>query len=274
MPMPLDHLEANSRRIEAERIAYNSQIQNVNDRINDAATSLAHAERDWAGNAEKIAPFRETVRRLKQERASIRVPARGDPYPEVQKWSARHPKATPADPIKADIRRGETALMAHNRVKAATDTALRTISGIETAPLPTDVIRDSVKAEIQSWGKAPAIINGKLLPPKSLVQVGANVIPLPDALGLVAWAIGDLLVAAVDRLIAPDANAMTAADRAAALEKAYADLAACLRQEAACAMQAELDGQRIERRRSVHPAILLNLNVNPADVYKYMKGAA
>ena len=157
-------------------------------------------------------------------------------------------------------------------MKAATNGVLKTISGIETAPLPADTIRDQAKAEIKSWAKAPAIVGGKLLPPKSTVQVGANVVPLPDALGLIAWAFGDLLVAAVDRIIQPDQNAMTAAYRAAALDKAYGELADCLRQEAACAMQAELDGQRVERRRQVHPAILLNLQVSPADVYRYLRG--
>ena len=267
---PLSHFQARSRRIEAERVTFNQQIQHANDRIQEAAVALNQAERDWAGKPEKILPFRESLRRLKQERADIRMPPHGDPLPEIEKFLARHPKTPPIDPIKPDIRKGETALQAHNRFKVTTDGVLKKIAGIEAAAPPAEAIRDQAKAQIQEWAKAPAIVNGRLLPPKSTVQVGANAVALPDAMGIIAWAFGDMLLAAVDRLIQPDPNAMSAADRAAALEKAYGDLANSLRQEAACAMQAELDGQRVERRRNVHAAILLNLQVRPADVYRYL----
>jgi hypothetical protein len=63
---------------------------------------------------------------------------------------------------------------------------------------------------------------------------------------------------------------MTAQERSAELEKRFAELTDALRHEAAVATEAEKAGQRVVRRRDVHPAILLGLKVTPARVYAYL----
>lgn len=270
----LDHLKTNSRKIEADMLAFNAQISKFADDISDAATDLAHAEREHGDDHEAVAPFRAALRKLKQARAKTKRPAVYDPLSEVEPWAARNSKAERMEPVTADIRRGETPLMAYNRAQAATAAILKTIRGTETAPEPADAVRSSVIEQLKTLAKPPEIQNGRLALPKKIVAFGNNAVAVDDTVGLLVWAIGGELLKSVESLVPEDSTSLSAADRKAALDKAYGELADALRQECACAMAAEQAGLRVQRRRGVHPAIILGAKVPSADVYRYLaKGA-
>jgi hypothetical protein len=273
MSARLEHLRQNSRRIEAERIAFTAQISQAADRINDAAAALATAERDFNGNNDRIAPFRASLRKAKQDRAAITRPPFYDPLPEVEKWVARRPKYEAAEPVTPKLRSGENALQGYRRAEGATDTVLKRIRGIETAPAPSDQVRSSLAAQIRALAKAPQIVGDQLVLPKSVIPFGDRALTVVNSEGLLAWAAGDILAAAAEKLVPDDATAISPADRKAALDTAFTELVAAIRHELALAEAAEVAGFRVARRRGVHPGLLLGLRIGGDAAYTYLKGA-
>ena len=268
----ITHLEANARRIAAELVAYNSQVSEINSRVNDAAVAVSQAEVEFPGDNARVAPYRETLRKAKQERAGIRRPAHGDPWPDVKKWRSFNPKAVSLGPLKPDIRKGETALQAHNNHREVTNDILAKIKGVDAAPAPASELRTTFEAQICEMAKAPQIGKFGVQLPKSVIPVGTSAITINDAMAFMCWAFKDQVLAAFDKLVSNDDKAMSASDRAATLDKLKTDLVKSLRLEAACAMQAEKDGQRVERRRNIHPAIICNCAIDPSVAYKHLVG--
>jgi chromosome segregation ATPase len=64
----LEHLKNNSRKLEADMIAFNAQISKFAEDIDDAATDLARAERENGDDHEATAPYRAKLRNLKPAR--------------------------------------------------------------------------------------------------------------------------------------------------------------------------------------------------------------
>jgi hypothetical protein len=170
----LEHLKNNSRKLEADMIAFNAQISKFAEDIDDAATDLARAERENGDDHEATAPYRAKLRNLKQARGELKRPAVYDPLPEVEAWAARNPNAEPVEQVAPDIRRGETPLMAYNRAQPVTNAVLKTIRGIETAPPPATDLRASVVDQLKALAKPPEIQNGRLALPKKIVAFGNN----------------------------------------------------------------------------------------------------
>jgi hypothetical protein len=267
---PLEHLKANSLRLNAERHAHNAQTADLSEKITDAAAALAHAERTFGLQSDQAVAARTALRRLKQDRAKLTSPVLIDPLPEAEKFLATNPKAHAAERVPADIRPGETPLAAYNRAQEATNAILRAIRGVETAPAdPAELVAplfDQID-ELADRG-APRVVNGRL----TFAQKLAGTTSVDDAVALIAFVDRDRFkkaVAAVAKRLA-NGPTMTADERATALAKALADLTEALRQEAAVAVEAEKAGQRVVRRRNVHPAILLNLRATPSAVYAYL----
>ena len=272
--MTLEHLQSNSMRLQAESIAHRTIINQFADAINDAATALAHAEKTFGDDQEKIAPFRATVRSLKQERAAIKSPSHYDPLPDAERWLERHPNAEAVPPVAPDVKKGETPLAAFNRRQETTNRVLSQIRRVETAPADPEELVGPLLEQVETLAKegAPKIVQGRLALPKTI----NGAITIDHAIAFCAWACRSQVTAAV-KALAAETNAgptMTTAERNDALARGYVELADALRQESACATAAEQAGQRVVRRRSVHPALLLNRKVSPADVYRYLaKGA-
>ena len=267
---PLEHLKTNSRRLNAERHAHNAQAADLSNKIADAAAALAHAERTFGVQSDQAVTARAALRRLKQDRANLKSPVLIDPLPDAKKYLAANPKTHAADPVAADIRAGETPLMAYNRAQEATNAILRAIRGVETAPADPGELAAPLFDQVDELADrgAPRVVNGRL----TFAQKLAGTTSVDDAVALIAFVDRDRFkkaVAAVAKRLA-NGPTMTAKERATTLAKALTDLTDALRQEAAVAVEAEMAGQRVVRRRNVHPAILLNLRVTPSAVYAYL----
>jgi hypothetical protein len=266
----LDHLKSNSLRLSSERMAHNTHVSQLTDKINDAASALAHAEKTFGMDNEKVAPFRATLRKLKQERASIKFPALIDPLPDAESWLKQNPKAEPVEPVTPDIRKGETPLAAYLRRQQVTAGVLATIRRVETAPADPEEAAGPLLEQVDELAAkgAPRIVNGRLAFPK----VVAGTTSIDHAVAVLAWIDRPRFADAVKALIVlqDDGPTMTAQERNAELEKRFIELTEALRQEAAVATEAEKAGLRVVRRRDVHPAILLGLKVAPARVYSYL----
>ena len=189
--------------------------------------------------------------------------------PRSSSYLAKHPTGDDAPTVAADVRKGETPLGAYYRRQEATAKILNQLRGIERAPAPPDEVRAALADQIDDLAKAPSIVNGALMIPKTVVPVGPQAATLIDALGFVCWAFRDQIKAAVQALVPDDPTAITSTQRASELEAAQVALVDALRAEVACAIAAEGAGQRVVRRRNVHPAILIGRVVSPAAVYRY-----
>lgn len=270
MSPALDHLKSNSLRLSSERIAHNTHVGQLSEKIADAATALAHAERTFGVESKQAISARGDLRKLKQERASIKFPVLIDPLPEVETWLRANLKAEPIEPVTPDIKKGETPLAAYHRRQQLTANVLANIRRIETAPADPDEATGPLLAQVAELAEkgAPRVVNGRLTFPKVL----AGTTSVDNAIGFVAWLDRDRFMDAVKTMIAleDDGPTMTAQERSAELDKRYVELTDALRQEAAVAVEAEKAGQRVVRRRDVHPAILLGLKVAPARVHAYL----
>jgi hypothetical protein len=266
----LDHLKSNSLRLSSERIAHNTHVNQLTDKINDAASALAHAEKSFGADNEKVAPFRGALRKLKQERASIKFPALIDPFPEAESWLKQNPKAEPCEPVTPDIRKGETPLAAYLRRQQVTANVLSQIRRVETAPADPEEAAGPLIEQVEELAAkgAPRVVNGRLTFPKTI----AGTTSVDHAVAVLAWMDRPRFIDAVKAMIVlqDDGPTMTTQERSAELEKRFAELTDALRHEAAVATEAEKAGQRVVRRRDVHPAILLGLKVAPARVYAYL----
>lgn len=267
----LDHLASNSLRVASERIAHNTHINQLADKINDAATALAHAEKSFGIESKQAIAARGELRTLKQQRANVKFPALIDPLPEVEAWLRANPKGEPIEPVTPDIKKGETPLAAYLRRQQLTANILANIRRIETAPLPIEEAVAPLLDQIDELADqgAPRVVNGRLVIPKIL----AGTTSIDNAIGFVAWLDRDRIKKSVGDILSLQDNGpvISAQDRGAALEKCFAELTDALRQEAAVAVEAEKAGQRVVRRRDVHPAILLGLKVVPARVHAYLR---
>lgn len=270
MSTALDHLKSNSLRLSSERIAHNTHVNQFADKIADAATALAHAEKSFGIESKEAVSARGDLRKLKQERASLKFPVLIDPLSEVEAWLRQNPKAEPIQPVTPDIKKGETPLAAYLRRQQLTASVLANIRRVETAPADPDEAAGPVIAQIGELADkgAPRVVNGRLVIPKVL----AGTTSVDNAIGFVAWLDRDRFIDAVKTMIAlqDDGPSITTQERSAALEKCFVELTDALRQEAAVAVEAEKAGQRVVRRRDVHPAILLGLKVIPGRVYAYL----
>jgi hypothetical protein len=270
MSPALEHLKSNSLRLSSERIAHNTHVNQLSEKINDAATALAHAEKTFSVESKQAVAARGELRKLRQERASIKFPVHIDPLPDVEAWLRANPKAEPIEPVKPDIRKGETPLAAYLRRQQLTAGVLANIRRVETAPADPDEATGPLLAQINELAEkgAPRVVNGRLTFPKTL----AGTTSVDNAIGFIAWLDRGRFMDAVKAMIAleDDGPTMTARERSADLDKRYVELTDMLRQEAAVAAEAERAGQRVVRRRDVHPAILLGLKVAPARVHAYL----
>ena len=269
--MNIEHFRTNSINLQAARIAHTATNNDFTDKIADAARVAADVEKRFGDDHERIAPYRAAVRTLKQQRAALKSPATYDPLPEIERWLERHPNAEPlAEPLIADVKKGETPLAAFNRRHELTNRILQRIRGFETAPADPDEAAVPLLAQIDALADkgAPRVINGRLMFATTL----AGTTTIPDAIGLVAWLDRARLKSAVVAMLALDNSGppMTALERSDALGKAFVELADALRQEAAVATEAERAGQRIERRRSVHPAVLIGRMAAPGEIFRYL----
>jgi hypothetical protein len=266
----LDHLASNSLRIASEKIAHNTHINQLAERINNAATTLAHVEKTFGAESKQAIAARGELRTLKQQRANVKFPALIDPLPEVEAWLRANPKGEPIEPVTPDIRKGETPLAAYLRRQQLTANILASIRRIETTPLPVEEAVAPLLDQIDKLADqgAPRVVNGRLVVPKVL----AGTVSVDNAIGFVAWLDRARIKKSVEDMLSLQDNGpvMSAQERSTSLEKSFVELTDALRQEAAVATEAEKAGQRVVRRRNVHPAILLGLKVVPARVYAYL----
>ncbi|HEY5225383.1 MAG TPA: hypothetical protein VIJ06_01200 [Methylovirgula sp.] len=270
MSPALEHLKSNSLRLNAERHAHNALTTHLADKITEAAIALAHAERTFGLQSDQAVSARAALRKLKQDRAKLPSPVLIDPLNEVETYLAQSPKAQPAEAVVPDIKPGETPLAAYNRRQEVTASVLKTIRGLETAPADPEELAAPLFDQIDELAKrgAPRVVNGRLGFPQKL----AGVAGVDDAVALIAFIDGDRFKKAVGAMLkrSADGPTMTADDRASALAKAFRELVEALRQEAAVAVEAERAGQRVVRRRNIHPAVLLGLRIAPAVAYAYL----
>ena len=270
MSAALEHLKSNSLRLSSERIAHNTHVNQLADKIAAAATELAHAEKSFGLESKQAVSARGELRKLKQERGALKFPVLIDPLPEVEAWLRQNPKVEVADPVTPDIKKGETPLAAYLRRQQLTAGILASIRRTETAPTDPDEAVGPLLAQVGELADkgAPRVVNGRLTFPKTL----AGTTSVDHAVAVLAWVHRDRFMDAIKAMIAleDDGPTMTAQERSAELEKLFVQLVDALRQEAAVAVEAEKAGQRVVRRRDVHPAILLGLKVAPARVHAYL----
>lgn len=270
MSAALDHYEANSLRLSAERIAHSTQIKALADKIADAASKLAHAENTLGVESKEAVVARSELRTLKQRRANIKFPALIDPLPEVEAWLKANPKAEAVDPITADIKRGETPMAAYQRRQQITANILANIRSIQNAPADPDEAIVPLVAQIEQLAEKgkPRVVNGVLVFPKTL----AGTTSVDHAIAVAAFVDRGRFIDAVKALVLleDDGPTITALERNNALEKAFVELTDALRQESAVAVEAEKAGQRIVRRRNVFPALLVGAKASPSRVYAYL----
>jgi hypothetical protein len=115
----------------------------------------------------------------------------------------------------------------------------------------------------------PRIVAGKMVFPRHVVDSNGTAITVVNTEGLFAWLHKDELISAAQKLAKEEGPGMTAEERSETLADLYTKFANALRFEMAAARAAEEAGQRVVRRRHVHPAILLNLKAEPAAVYQW-----
>ena len=158
---------------------------------------------------------------------------------------------------------------AFNRLYGATDALIAAAGRIPPA----------VGADAEPWRKqidaiaaagAPRLGFGNTLElPKAATPAG---LVLDNASALIAHLFKPQLIAAVEALQARKSSGptMKPAERQKALSEAQDRIALALRMESAAATASELAGQRVIRRKHVHPAILLNLECDAADVFEWL----
>src|SRR5882672_5689277 len=108
--MYLDHFQKLSRDIEAARHAHTARHADLRERIQTATLALSRAEKDG-----DRAVRRETLRKLKRERAEISAPAFYDPLSEIEKWQ-RSAKPVPAELPSFTPPKNQTALHSFNNL--------------------------------------------------------------------------------------------------------------------------------------------------------------
>jgi hypothetical protein len=268
----LNYFRALSTRLDAERVAYLAAADSLRDSINAATAAVATIEKN-GGNASKE---RENARRLKAERANLKAPSFVDPLPDVEAWARTHTKAAKAEPVQAKVPTGQTPLAAHNNLSEKTNAIIAEIARVNATPdAPGDVI-ESVTRNLDAIATPPRLLGGKLVFPRHVVDSNGMALTVVNTEGLLAWLHRDTLIAAATKLAGDGGPTMTAAERTASLTTLHEKFTNALRFEAAAARAAEEAGQRVVRRRHVHPAILLNLQIEPDAVWRWFatrKGA-
>ena len=269
MNVNLAHLKDNSAVLRAERAASTHRFATLAEQINTAAAQLSHGEKSFGLTDPRTVKLREALRKLKQERAGIKLPSRFDPYPDAEAWHRAHPNIPSADPVPADIRKGETGLMAFNRRQQVTAGILSELASLEATPPPPDEACEPLFGQIDELANKgkPRVAGGSITFPKTL----AGTTTVDNAVAVIAWLHGSALKAAVRKMLDDGTPTIPTAERERKLAKLRDDLVVALRQECACATEAERQGQRVERRRDIHAALLLGLRVDPAHAYRYLK---
>jgi hypothetical protein len=261
---PLEHFRTLSTNLDAERIAFNAAQSNLLERINVAASVVARIE-EAKGDATKQ---RAELRRLKVERANLKAPSFVDPLPDLEAYTRTRPNTIAAEPVTIAVPNGQTPLAVHNICTEKTNRVIAEIGRVIAAP-PEDMA-GAIAARIDAIATSPRIVNGELVFPKHVVDSNGMAVTVTNTEGLFAWLHRDAMIAAMQKLAASNGPGLTAAERGEKLASLYVKLTTALRSEAAAAMAAEQAGQRVIRRRHVHPAILLGVKVAPAAVYDWL----
>jgi hypothetical protein len=265
MNLILNHFRARSNQLEAERVAYLARLNSLREQIDATATAVAEAEQVGV-DASK---HRATLRRLKAERAEVKAPVAVDPLPDLEAYARMNKSAEPS-PVALKIPPGQTPLAAHNALAEKTNAILAEIARVNATPRAAAETVANIKDQLDSVACAPRIVNGELVFPKTLANSNdGRTVTVIDTAGLFAWLHKDAIVTAIQKVAKAQGPGLTAGERSAALADLYARFANALRLEAAAAMAAEKAQQRVLRRRHVHPAVLLGVKANPADVFKW-----
>lgn len=272
MQTALTHFRSLATKTEAGRIAHNAATSELLERINAKATVISQIEEN-DGDASKQ---KSDLRALKQERANLKPPSFYNPLPVLEQYARTHASAELVEPVSFDIPRGQTPAAVHNNAAEKTNAIVAEIGRVLVAPAAAEERADDIAAQIESIATPPRLRHGVLEWPRHVVNSNGTAVTMVNIEGLMAWLHGPAIVAKMMEEIDAGGPGITAADRARKLAALQTKLVDSLRLEAAAAMEAEQAGQRIERRRHVHPAILLGIKVSPATVWDWLatrKGA-
>lgn len=268
MQTHLEHFRALATKINADAVAYNAARTDLLDRINAAAAVAAQVEQD-GGNPETQ---RAEVRRLKRELAALQAPSFVNPLPDVEQWGRTHTDATAVEPVTVDLPKGQTPLAVHNNLIERTNAIIADLGRrIAAAPAASGDLTKTIEAQIDAIATPPRVVGGALVFPKHVVDSGEQAITVTNVEGLFAWLHRDAMIAAMAADAELDGPGLTDAERGKQLAAAQSKLLTALRAEAAAAMAAEQAGQRVVRRRHVHPAILLGLHVSPVAAWDWLR---
>lgn len=250
----LNHFRQLSRDLEAARLGYLKQSENLREQLGALTEAITHKEN--AGlDARKE---KESLRLVKKERNGLKAPSTVDPRITVEEYAERHKRDQEIEPIQVKISAGQTPLAAHNDSMARTNEILAQIERVKAAPT-TDI---DIAAKIDAIATPPRIVSGDIQWPKHIVDTNGVAVTTINVPGILAWLHRDELVAALE-VARPVEGGMSAAEKTKELGTLMAHWLKALRYESAAAMEAEKAGQRVIRRRHVHPAIHLSLAVSP-----------
>ncbi|RWI90527.1 MAG: hypothetical protein EOR22_23580 [Mesorhizobium sp.] len=181
------------------------------------------------------------------------------------------------DGIAPKLRKGETAIAAIERIRSERAALLADLSELQGRPITAAAAKARLRAEIAALASAgrPSVLSladhgepvgwkhTRLELRRSADMQGYVTGLSIDALGLIAWAFGDELIALLDAEIdATDTSAgISDEDRGAAEFQITASLQSLEREEEALIEMAEAQGQMVERRADADPAAVLGIVV-------------
>jgi hypothetical protein len=261
MKASLDYFRKLSNDLQSASVGYHAHASELIKQINQAAAAVGKIEED-GGDATQA---RAELRQLKKERQELKAPSAINPLPDLEHYARSHSRDKTVDPVEIKIPNGQTPLAVHNDCANETNRILAEIERVKATPT-SDV---DISAKVDAIAAPPRIVNGELVWPKHIVNSGGTVLTVTNFEGVLAWLHRDELIAGLELAQPADKSGMTAEEKSQELAKLFGHFVKALRHEAAAAMAAEKAGQRVVRRRHVHPAILLGLVVSPMAVYDW-----
>ncbi len=259
----LDHFQTLARKLEADRLAWNTQTAAINESINNETARLHVLQRQ--DDKKEIAASQAKLHKLKKERAALTPPSFVNPLPIVEQFARTHRNAKPLPAIAVKVPNGQTPLAAHNNAAEKTNKVLADITRMERVPINDPA---AIAAQVDALAAPARVLNGRVILPQKIARgLDGTTISIIDAEGLFAWLHRDALIRKLQDASEP--LGMTRAERDKELARLYAEFESALRYEAAAAMAAEKAGQSVIRRRHVHPAVLLNLPADAREVYQW-----
>ncbi|MGJ5049947.1 hypothetical protein ACQR09_23010 [Bradyrhizobium oligotrophicum] len=192
-------------------------------------------------------------------------------------WIRQHGPTGLHPPIQPELKKGETALDAIERLRRRGRELRADLQRAQAAPWPSTIAKQRMRETISKLAaagrpRADAAVdhNEEVGFPMRSQQVsligerGLGAFETVDMLGLMAWLHEDAMITALDQEIdecADDANALTAVQRAEIEAQIQADVLAVERAEAELVWQLLADGAAVMHRPDIHPAALLGLMV-------------